>query len=416
MKNALKSIFHFKFLVILIIIQFSVGIYLLNTSSITKKEAQLKKQNIDRLFNIDSTYFLTVELSPKSEEIQNPFSLAEAPYQELEKLKEEGIIKDIYFSYGDGVNAISAHNGIVPEKYKNTAGRNLAMMMVNESFYNNYGLNISKGRGFEKDDFYVNGITENIPIILGEDYIDLVEIGDVFESGFPDLSTTEYKGFDVNFEVVGFYKHNDIPLLGGHASTISSDIVYSDGFGIFPLVNDIIAINYQPRIISYGTFIDVGNKENINTILDRLSSTIQSPYSSISYMDISYNFNSVKNALTKNVFNANLLGISLTLLSLIGVDAIMYGRIEERKKEFGIKISCGATKKTIILEILLENLFLCILSTLFALISIKINYPNLLTLKMVLGNLSLTLIMVIFISILPILKFKKLNIIDALRR
>lgn len=415
MRNAFKAILHVKFLVILIIAQFSIGIFLLNTSSYSNKEAKIKSTNIDRLFNIDSTYF--IQISPPSDpNLTDPFAKIRKTYEEMESLKQEGLIKAIYLAYGGGIHPVSYFGENIPLKYENTLGRHLASVTVNKDFYEHYNLNISKGRGFTHNDFKINPFKENIPLILGEDYLDIVKLGDTFDFACPDFTTYEQVGIPLTYEVIGFYSHNDIPILGEHSDTLASDIVYSDAFGISPIVENITAIGYESQVAQHGAFVDIGISENLNVILERLKPIAQKDNCSISTKHIKDDFLTLKESLSKNIFSSKLLGFSLTLLSLIGVAAIMFGRIEERKKEFGIKIASGATKKTIMFEVFLENFLLCIGSTALALICIHINYKGLLSTKLIVSNLLLTILMVVLVSILPLLKIKKLNTIELLRR
>ena len=413
MRNAIKAIINVKFLVILVVIQFSIGIYMINTASITGQDAKSKKENLNRLFNIDTTYLVDVYGDISGDPVEG-FPKVRTSYDEMKKLKKEGLIKNIFLYYGGGVNPVSFSGEVVPDKYEGTRGRNLAMIMLNEDFYKNYGLNIIKGRGFTTEDFKVEGLKQNIPIILGEDYINIVNIGDVFKHSFPNFDSYDNIGVDMNFEVIGFYKHNDIPLLGNKGE-IMSQIMYSDSFGIFPIVEDITAISYEPMISQFGAWIDVGDNRNLDTFINRLQKVANKEQLNVGVYSPKDEFMAVSRILSKNIYNSQMLGISLTILAVIGVTAIMAGRIEERKREFGIKVATGATKKNIMLEVLFENMLLCISATLIALLLIYINYQNYISFDVIVNNFIITIIIIIIVSVIPIIKIKRLNVVDLIR-
>ena len=416
-RNALKVVLNIKFIAILIILQFSFGLYLINTSSITSQEAINKKKNLDRLFNFETTYLLTVGIyGDENVDSINNFTKVSKTYNELIKMKEEGIIKNNFLYYGGGVNPVAVNEKVLPEKLKNISymSNQFAMIMVNDDFYNHYKLNITEGRGLTKEDFEIEGLKKNIPIILGDDYKETVKIGDVFRHGFPDFRDEEGKGVYCNFEVIGFYKDKDIPLLGGEGEVISQ-MKYSDAYGIFPIVKDIMAISYEPMISQYGIWTDVGDAKNLEVVQKRLGKVLSEDNFSLGVYSAFDEYKVINEILIKDVYNSKILGFTITILSIIGVAAIMVGRINERKKEFGIKISVGATINKLTFEVILENSIICLISVFLSIIFIYFNYKDYLSFRTILSNLIIIFIIIFIVNIMPILKLRKLNIVEIIR-
>lgn len=421
MRNSFKSLSTMKFFAFILIIELTIALYLSSICTITTNEAKQKKENLERFFNLETSYLMEIAIYQNgAHDYINGFSNMSKVYDEFYKMKSEGMIKDFYAIYGGGINPIAASNeNIIPEKYKNlafdTLNMPLAMIMLNENFSNQYNLNISEGRGFTSKDFQVKGKEENVPIILGEDYKKLVSLGDTVETTVPNFDSAEAEGVNLTFEVIGFYKHNDIPLLGQRIGVLSN-IQYSNAFGIFPLITDVIALNYQPLLAQYGIFVDVGNKNNLSNVQERINMLIKDDGYNLIVENFYSDYSKIKTALDYDIFNSLIIAIIFTIFSILGFVSVIIARLYNRKNEFAIKLSSGATIKNLIFEIIFENIFICFISALLSITLVTLNYRDYLSIKMIITNLSIALGIIIFINIISILKLKNLKIIDLLRR
>lgn len=427
MRNAIKSLFTMKFIGILIIIQFSIGLYLINTSSITQEEAINKKNNLERIFfDPNNTYLLrVVTYKDDDEEFFNPtknYPKVKKVYDELLNLKKEGIVKNNFLWQGGGRNGIASrerYKDVLPEKYHNMDEPELAkyasQINLNEEFYNSYKLNITDGRGFNKEDFNVKGLEENIPVIIGEDFKGFVKIGDTFDSKIPDLSKEDTSAFnEITYEVIGFYKHNDIPILGDMGRFLS-EMYYSDALVLMPIISDSTWFDEGTTIAQYGIWVNVENSQYLEKVKERINSVIKDDDFSISIEDVKNEYKTIETMIIEKANNSIILGYALTILSIIGISAIMVGRINNRKKEFGVKIACGATTQNIIYEIIIENAIMCSIASIISLISIYINYRDYLSIDTIVKNLIITVFIILLVNILPIIKIKRLNVTDLVK-
>ncbi|MGL5615526.1 MAG: hypothetical protein ACRDD2_04745 [Sarcina sp.] len=421
MRNSFKSLATMKFFSFILIIELTIALYLSSVCTITTNDAKQKKDNLERFFNFETSYLMELDIYQNGfDDYINDFSNMSKVYDEFYKMKSEGMIKDFYAIYGGGINPVATNDkSLIPKKYKNlafsTLNMPLAMIMLNENFYNQYNLNISEGRGFTSKDFEVKGYEENVPIILGEDYKDLVSLGHTVEITVPNFDSAESEGVNLTFEVIGFYKHNDIPLLGQRIGVLSN-IQYSNAFGIFPLITDVTALNYQPLLAQYGIFVDIGNKNNLSNVQERINNLINTDGYNLLVENFYNDYSKIKTSLDSDVFNSLIIAIIFTIFSILGFISVIIARLYNRKNEFAIKLSSGATIKNLIFEIIFENIFICLISTLLSITLVILNYGDYLSIKMIITNLSIALGIIIFINIISILKLKNLKIIDLLRR
>jgi putative ABC transport system permease protein len=99
----------------------------------------------------------------------------------------------------------------------------------------------------------------------------------------------------------------------------------------------------------------------------------------------------------------------------MGVSSVMIGEINKRKKEFGIRITQGATLNTVSKEIFFEILLMSVFAGIVSLILIFLTDSNLLTIKIILKNLLTVIVIVSLISIIPILSLRRFNPIDLVK-
>lgn len=423
MKNAFKSIKKMRFLSILIILQLAIGISMINTASVISSESKQREENISRLFDLSNTYFLrNIVFDPtgKEENIDwyDAYTKSKEVYKKLEELKEKGDIKENYIYYAsEGGNPIVDVTKYLPEKYQKVINSELINITteidVNESFYNSYNLNIEKGRGFNKEDFKIDPKVDNIPIILGLDYSDYIDIGDTFDYEFPDLKGNM---IPVKYEVVGFYKHNDMINIGGQIIGRNfDDIFYSDAFVIAPIISDVLYLSEGTIIANYGIWVEAANSSSMVKVEDSLKDFLDENNYTLRVKSLKDQYQNIKEVAAKSSINAAVLGKALIFLSIIGISAIFVKEIERRKKEFGIKISQGATINKICYEIICEILIMTFIALIISFILSMLKGQNMLSLEIMFKSTITMLVIVIISSICPLIKLKRQNIIDMLR-
>lgn len=133
-------------------------------------------------------------------DINNEFTLIELYFQHLEQLTYYNNDKKFadFGSPEDLTNQVVTINGketyVTPLKAVQIGENTFRLLFSND--------NIFDGRAFNKSDFVYKGI---IPIILGYEYLEIYELGDVIE--------LNYLGKTSKFEVIGFFKPNTSIIL-----------------------------------------------------------------------------------------------------------------------------------------------------------------------------------------------------------
>lgn len=449
MRNALKSLKRIRLMALLIILQLSIGLSMLNSVTMIYQENTEKLNTFKGLFNFENTYLVTLHDSlPKGKlgksDVSGQDGLSKQimyanKYNEfIEVLKNEGKIKTNSFYFSAGDPPIQELDKYLPQKYKNLAGINKARLTakinINSDFLKCYQLKIRSGRNFTDEDFKIDYKKDNIPIIVGLDFMPNVKVGDVFsdkvkrivenseiktESDKKSLDANQLVLADVKYEVIGIMEHNAIPSIVTKENLIEN-LTYSDSFQIIPTVEELDYINEGTILLSGGSYIEVLEPSVIDYIKSETESDMEENNLEFKTKPLKEEARKIQETLIRGVTSSLALGTTLTLLSIIGITSIITGELSKRKKEFGIRISSGATLKILTKEIIQEIFIMitisCILSVLSSLIKNYIFYSSASLSISFLGiNILIIGVLTIIISILPIVKIRKMNVIDLIR-
>lgn len=439
MKNAFKSIKRMKFMAFLIIFQLAISFMLLNSSSELLEINQTKLNGFERLMNHEKSYLVRIadenlrKSNYSSKEDKDMFALEQQRFylknsvlEDLEKYKEQGKIENLYMNF--------PIPSMVNEKYlnDNASVDNMAGMLVNYDFINNYNLSIVEGRGFNKEDFNIDYRKEPIPIIIGKDFSEKVKIGQVvgftkstFEYLLSDgkdktkenwvnsngiLNSTEV---EVKFKVIGFYDNNAIPLMFTK-TTFIEQVKFSNAYTIVPCIKDLIIFNEGVILNDYGAYIEVNSKEDLDYVKNELEPKLKENHLSIvTEVNFKDEYDKFYETMARDVLKSTLLGGVLMFLSIIGITCVLLGELNDRKKEFGIRIACGATTKILCKEMLMEIVIMIGISSIVSLAYRVLSKT--LSLNMALSNIGVMGLVVVIISIAPILRIRKMKPIDLVR-
>lgn len=430
MINIFKSMMRKKLVLCLIVIQLSIGLYMVNVSSCVIIDKQIKLNNFTKLFNYNNTYVLKQFNTDKDRDYFKDCSdLSELEYT-FKDLKEKGIIKNskIFFSFPckvDGLDEKCKKDYLAlmnSDKFKQFY-QLTSKILVNEDFINDYNIKINDGRNLTKDDFNIDYTRKEIPILVGLDYKGKINIGDTFKKTAIKFDNNSIKlgtkEVNLKFKVVGIMEKNAIPSLLAKSKFIEN-VVYSDSLVVIPTIKNVEDFSSGLAINDLGIFVELSDISNLSLVEDALNAKLKNTGLYISSYSLKKDYLNIKSNLAKDTMNSLILGIVLLVISTIGITSIILGNLHKRRKEFGIRICAGATLtdlcKEISLEILLMNLSALALSYSYLFFFTDKKAPvNIFNGIQLTINLLLILVLVIVISITPILIIRKMKPAELLK-
>ncbi|MBC2838794.1 ABC transporter permease [Robiginitalea sp. SC105] len=181
-------------------------------------------------------------------------------------------------------------------------------------------------------------------------------VSDLYEAG-EDVLGTYIKIQGVNFMVVGTYKKksNDGDGEEGQKQIFVPFTTFSQAF------NRADNVGWMAITAQDGT--------SITSLKDRIVSTLKEKHKvhpddqrAIGYFDLYEQYNRVESLFGAMRFIAYFVGILVLLSGIIGVSNIMLIVVKERTKEIGIRRALGEQPWSIKLQILMESIFLTIIS------------------------------------------------------
>lgn len=411
---------------LLIILQLSIGMTMINTSGKLFEDSRNRKKGIENLFNIGNTTMVKIQpIKGYDDELEGDYweillkSLdAEKIYEDL---KRHNIIKDFYI-YGSDSNIYDEFRKKLPEKYENISedikDMYLGEILINENFFNHYKLSISSGRNLLSEDFKKDFKIDNIPILMGNDFEGIYKLGEKFKVKYISEvipignKKVELKEDFITFEIVGFLERNAIPISNGPAELFGTTLLYSDGIKIIPTVTNYIGYNSITMAVDTALFLERTSKVSERELVDILNEKLKKYDLQADLYKLS-NTTTIIESYERDVKSSLFLGGLLLILSIIGTSCIILGQLKDRKKEFGIKIAMGATLNDICKDIILETLFMVIVASI---ISLLLNINMGIGWSIVLINLIIVSITTLLISMFPIIEIKKMKIIDLVRK
>ncbi|MEG1482443.1 ABC transporter permease [Clostridium sp.] len=428
MYNAIRSLKSKKFIAFLMVIQLSYGLTILNKVYSLVGIEENKVNNFKSMVDGQNNYL--VEVGNDSPDIYEYYDELDGIYAEMEKLD---FVKKTYevFPFGTRFNELDKHN---EGKYDHLPFGDLyyAKILIDKNFHNKYDFKVVEGRTFEDDDFNKDYKKETIPILVGNEFLGNVNLGDIYE--ITDYSSVKKDALGkkeielikgkVKFEIVGFLDKEAIPITTTKMNNIASQIIYSDAITIIPAVKDFLGFGTGVALGDMGAYVECYENLIENTVKEKMDNFINE-YIKEHNLDVELQSNvknidsenkSISTFLENNSTNSKILGYTLVFLSVIGIAATILGDIKNRRKEFGIKLSQGASLKILCKELVFEVILLVLLSIIIstAFIVSKYGFSGM-NIKLIVGNIIELFIVTLIISVLPILTIRKMNVIDLLR-
>lgn len=292
-------------------------------------------------------------------------------------------IQDINFNNISEFYNFISNNSKITEKggyiYRNNT------LGFDENFLSFYSLPISKGRSFTKDDYEDKN---NSPVLLGSNFEESYNLGDTINIENKD------------FKIIGFIQKDTKFLQEGNIFT--DTLVNLNDYIIKPIyfedLNNIEKISFMKSFIFNKPKNLNINDLNVNEKIQELSlDYVVKPFSDI--MKLFYN--STKGPAKIKIINS----ILLSLITTSGLVSSAIVSLLKRKREFGILIALGATKKNIVLQVILENTLLVIFSFFLSILHFaflgRYLYGGIVTVNLNIANIFVT-VCILFLIIISI--------------
>lgn len=435
----------------LVVIQLAIGISILNI--INNLGSSTRAKTITNFFDYESSEFFVI-VDPVYEEFRKMadkmvnstdgmvyegediikrrnalLNNNDKIYSVLNKVKEEGLIENVIVYSGmttgkELYQKLSEKNLIVG---KNPFVRFEEIILVNEGILEEHKLILEEGRNLNLKDFNKSYKDGNIPILIGGGFKEIYKVGDIIKkSELVKGSLDKDDEFvEINLEVVGTVKDETLLTTNWVHNKFMESVDLSESTIIVPITKDIARFSLDWVIGDSssqlsGPILKLNNNVDRKVLENRLSELL----SEIKGDDINLTFKLVpmsnNDEVVKFLYSDStktiIIGITIIVLSIMGLITIILGEVNKRKREFGIKLAVGATIKDISKELIKEIFTLTCCSTIisFWFMYLVIGAINL-KFSFLLVNLFLIIGLTILISIIPILEIKKLKVIELIR-
>ena len=313
------------------------------------------------------------------------------------------------------------------------------MILVSEEFMNDYDLRIKEGRNFTKEDFDLSNVKDEESIIIGEGLSKYLKVGQVISVNY-DLPiellsdvTSEELCYTRKYKVIGIAEKNslmDLQSLKELSGVVIDDYAIYKPFNkvkTFYITSDEIKIGeineLEKAINDFNSVIEVADGVDIEQLINDLNNMLkENDLPQMEFVKLSDQYNRTLDE-NKNMF-IQMIGITLIILlfSASGTLGTILFLLRKRYKEFGIRLSLGATVNDIVKLVLSEII-------LMGSIAMFIGYIGayLLLMENILYNVDILLqrmmwfSLIIFIPLLGLLvitssiRLKKINPVELLR-
>ena len=229
-------------------------------------------------------------------------------------------------------------------------------LQCNSELFNTFDIKLSQGNLKEFNNFTKLKSTDIqgkiIPVILGDSYEGIYNLNDIIN--------TKYK----KLKVVGFLQKNQFYLDKGLYDPTSAKSL--DTYMIVPSPSDILNGNLSTSLlVSYNQ-----KNENFSSAQNYIQLLSKKYDVKFSINDPRENIDDFVSLMTYNANIKILLVYIVMFFVVIALLAIFTNRINAKRKEFSVHLMHGATYMDIYIRVILENIYLLIISIMIAFVCI----------------------------------------------
>ncbi len=281
--------------------------------------------------------------------------------------------------------------------------------ILSEYALDGMGLKISEGRWFNKEEIDHPFDCERVPVVLGSDFKDAFDIGDVLVSNARGLyDEAEVIGFLESNSILEYYKiteggFNGVIILGSNADFPRE--TEDPRFG--PPAN-----RERIRTLINGFLYCPDESIDVQKEINRYTSKYGFYQLTVSPIDGTA-FSETKSISERNLLLIGVLAVSTTVICMISLGGVLYNRTLDDRRTYCIYMSAGIPLWKINLSLILEMLFWMVLSILPVIALSLYEYQ---TLMIPLWQIGLFELIVMAVSIAPSLRVNSKCNLDLLIR
>lgn len=277
--------------------------------------------------------------------------------------------------------------------------KQMQLMIVSENFDEVFSLKILKGRFFEREDNDINDPDIPVPVVLGNDYDDSFEIGDIIE----------VKGDKA--VVIGILEDDMYMSLWGNVEYLDNKILTISPY--FPRLFELDTDDYYYQINKvYNQVYCDDETVDVQKEINRI--TAENGYYTYELQPVDgIEISETRNVSGKNVALTGLLALIACIICTCSLSSVLYNRTVQDRSVYCIHLCCGTPLWKINLSIIVEMLIYLIISF----------FPTLALSMVEFGGLFVPVWQILlfsgvieFISLIPVLKINKDNNLDMLIR
>jgi ABC-type antimicrobial peptide transport system permease subunit len=428
----LKSLSKRRLQILLMILQLTISIFAFTVTGAFALDKYNQYMFQKSVFDIDR--MLTIDTSAGDPHLDT--SNVQKIYEELLMFKQNGDIKNVkvvsnFYIEVPQLKNISMELSTHEQDETSYITR---VSLVSKEFMKDYKLKLKEGRSFNDEDFQLNEVMEEEPIIIGYNLAEYLKVGDIIidKKVFDKGNLT----IERRYKVIGVAQKGSLIYVNSGSSSGLANLRLDDN-AIYKPFNKVKAavvgennklvegnINEleEALYVAQNMFVEVEDKESIDRIKDeveRLFNNYNLPYKVDKHSEES---SRLLQETKSFVIEAAAFAIVITLLSVIGIAGTLLFSIKGRFREFGIRLSQGATLNNLCKLVCCELMFVNILSFSIASVGGYFALKNfqLYDLSALIGHIygfsiGIFELVTVLTVIVPLRQIKKLNPVELIR-
>ncbi|SUY45280.1 permease domain-containing protein [Clostridium putrefaciens] len=335
-KTIFKEISTKKFESLLIVIQLVITIIVLvqsycNIKVLDYPKTQLKEINLDTK-NIYQVDFVNAAFSKEFGEGFSNFNESLNKNIGIESIGSFDKTNTQFEELEKNNDFLNLRRSLTKGTFKEMYPEAIELYKVEYAIYDLMNINITEGRKLSELDFIVDNKDRPIPMLVSEEYKDVMYLNDILTSKLDDRE----------YIVAGFFK-KDLKWLddSGHISKL---LVPLNDKIITPYLDDSDPITASMIKCQARFYIHKGNSytEVQNIIQEAKKFNL-----SVNVSSLDDQLEELKEQNKVTIFYGIFISAFVIILSCFGLSAIMFYSVNSRKREFGIRIMAGASIKHI---------------------------------------------------------------------